>query len=471
MLRYSIFILALFVFISGFFCACKKESFITDGDAKFRLSEDTLHFDTVFTTRGSTTQYFLVFNDNDQKLLINNIQLMGGSSSYFKLNIDGSAGTQFSNIELAANDSLYGFATVTINPNADSLPFVIRDSIKIEYNGRAVFLQLEAYGKNAIFLRNAIIDKDTTWNKKFPIVILGELTVKEGSKLTITKGTNIYVNANSPIIVNGTLEAIGDTIPNQITFQGDRLDEPYKNYPGSWPGIYFKEKSHSNILEYCQLKNAYQGVIVQSPSPVSGVKLQLNQCIFDNIYDVAIGGINSSIAAENCLVSNCGYNVSVVSGGNYDFKHCTLASYGNNYVAHKNPVLAISNTSSEKVNNDLTFNIGNSIVYGEGGLVDNEIVLSKDASKAFAFNAQNILYKCKKNLDASLATLTNCIQNQSPLFDSTDNARRTYLFTLKENSPCRDAGTNASFLPFDLVGKIRSNATQPDLGCYTFYKK
>jgi hypothetical protein len=148
-----------------------------------------------------------------------------------------------------------------------------------------------------------------------------------------------------------------------------------------------------------------------------------------------------------------------------------LASYGNNYVAHKNPVLAISNTSSEKVNNDLTFNIGNSIVYGEGGLVDNEIVLSKDASKAFAFNAQNILYKCKKNLDASLATLTNCIQNQSPLFDSTDNTRRTYLFTLKENSPCRDAGTNASFLPFDLVGKIRSNATQPDLGCYTFYKK
>lgn len=468
MLRYSIFILTILVFISGFFSACKKESFITNGDAKFRLSEDTLHFDTVFTTQGSTTQYFLVFNDNDQKLRINNIQLMGGASSYFRLNIDGTSGIQFSDIEMGANDSLYGFATVTISPNLANLPFVVRDSVKIEYNGKTAFLQLEAYGQNAYFLRNAVIDKDTLWNNNLPIVILGGLTVKAGSKLTITDGTNVYINANAPFIVNGSLEAIGDTGSSQIKFQGDRIDEPYKNYPGSWPGIYFKETSTGNILEYCQFKNAYQGVIAQSPSSDSGVKLQLNQCVFDNIYDVAIGGINTSIAAENCLVANCGYNVTVVSGGNYSFKHCTLASYGNNYVAHKNPVLSISNTSSEKVTNDLTFNIGNSIVYGEGGLVDNEIVLSKDASKAFVINAQNILYKCKKNLDPALANLKDCIQNQLPQFDSINTSRRKYSFRLKATSPCIATGANTQYLPFDIERFQRSSTLKPDLGCYKF---
>ncbi len=46
--------------------ACKKDSFIT-GNANLSTSADTLHFDTVFTTIGSVTHYFRIFNDNDQK--------------------------------------------------------------------------------------------------------------------------------------------------------------------------------------------------------------------------------------------------------------------------------------------------------------------------------------------------------------------------------------------------------------------
>ena len=110
--------------------SCKKESFITSSDALLRASEDTLHFDTVFTTLGSTTQYLKLFNQNDAKLNISSIELMGGASSFFKLNVDGLPGTSFKNIEMEANDSLYFFASVRIDPNIANLPFLVRDSIK-----------------------------------------------------------------------------------------------------------------------------------------------------------------------------------------------------------------------------------------------------------------------------------------------------------------------------------------------------
>lgn len=142
--------------------SCKKESVIKSADALLRLSEETLHFDTVFTSTGSTTQYFRIYNPNNQKLILSSVQLMGGSSSFFKMNIDGFSGTNLPDIEIAANDSIYGFVTVSINPNAANLPFVVRDSIKINYNGNSRFLQLEAFGQNANFLRNKTVTKDTT---------------------------------------------------------------------------------------------------------------------------------------------------------------------------------------------------------------------------------------------------------------------------------------------------------------------
>ena len=259
--------LALVTLIILVALSCKKESVITSADALLRLSEDTLHFDTVFTSTGSTTQYFRIYNPNNQKLILSNVQLMGGNNSFFKMNIDGFSGTNLPNIEIAANDSIYGFVTVSINPNANNLPFVVRDSIKISYNGNNRFLQLEAFGQNANFLRNKAVTRDTTWNNNLPIVIIGAFTVNEGKTLTINKGTKVYLHADAPLLINGTLKAIGEKYDStRISFQSDRIDMPYKDYPGAWPGIYFTQNSSNNLMQYCIIKNAYQGTIVQSPS-------------------------------------------------------------------------------------------------------------------------------------------------------------------------------------------------------------
>jgi len=161
--------------------SCRKDSFITSPDAQVTISADTLKYDTVFVTAGSTYRTFKIINENNQKLLLSSLQLAGGTSSVFKMNVDGIAGTQFNNIEINANDSLYVFVQVNVNPNAANIPFVIRDSIRVSYNGKNRLVQLEAWGQNANFLRNKVVSANETWNNNLPYVILGSLTVYQSN--------------------------------------------------------------------------------------------------------------------------------------------------------------------------------------------------------------------------------------------------------------------------------------------------
>jgi hypothetical protein len=460
---YSFFILIAFAFVTT--TGCKKEAFITSGDALLRTSVDTLHYDTVFATVGSVTQSFKIFNPNDKKLKLSNVQLMGGSTSFFKINVDGVSGTKFNDIEINANDSIYVFAMVTINPNAANLAFIVNDSIKIDYNGNTRFVQLDAYGQNANFLRNKRITADTTWKNNLPFVILGNVTIDSSKTLTIAKGTRVYFHADAPMIVKGTLKAIGEKYDStRIKFTGDRLDIPYNDFPGSWPGIYFDNSSINNVMQYCVVKNAYQGTIVQNPASNSNPKLTLQECIIDNIYDVAVGGTNTSIDARNCLISNCGYNIYLTAGGNYNFNHCTVTSYGSNYLQHKNAVLTVNNIVTASISNTLSATFKNSIFYGEGGLAEDEILVTKQGTTPFTVTFDNVLYKMK-NTDPAAATFTgNKLKNITPSFDSISTGNHYYNFRLNANSTVINKGSYTG-LGFDLDGNNR-NVGLPDLGCY-----
>ena len=315
-----------------FFFACKKDSFITSSDALVTITADTLKYDTVFTTSGSITQSFKIINENDQKLKISSVKLMGGNASTYKINVDGFTGPEVNDLEIAANDSIYVFVSVVIDQNTSNLPFIVQDSIKINYNDADRWVQLEAWGQNAHFLRGKKVSANETWINDLPYVILDSLSIDADKTLTLEKGCRIYVHANAPILVNGSLQVNGqkDSV-DRVYFRGDRLDDPYKDFPASWPGIFFSSSSKDNILNYAVLKNAYQAIASQDPSVNLNPKVALNECIIDNAYDAGIVTLNSSVYATNCLVSNCGKNLYLLMGGDYQFVHCTVASYSNNY--------------------------------------------------------------------------------------------------------------------------------------------
>lgn len=456
--RTLLFLLASLIFI----ISCKKENYITSPDAAVYLSVDTLRFDTVFTSAGSVTASFKVFNLNDAKLRISSIELVGGNTSQFRINADGSPGPMVRDLDLNPNDSLYVFVTVNVNPNASTAPFIVSDSIRVNYNGSSSILQLTAYGQNARYLRSTRITTNTTWNSTLPYVILGGVQIDNGVTLTIDAGTRVHLHADAPFIVDGTLKVSG-TKKDSVVFQGDRLDKDYRDLPASWPGIFFRETSKNNSFRYAIIKNAFQGVVVFKPSP-SFPKLDLSECVIDNIYDAGILGISSSIRAVNCLVSNSGLNIFLTNGGEYEITHCTVASYSNVFIQHKKPVLAISNwDSSTQINSyDLTARIRNNIIWGDYGNVDDEVIISRRGSAAFSVLLENNLYKASNPV--TNATLLNNIVNQPPQFDSIADFSRYYNFRINKGlSPAINKGKNLG-IATDLDGKPRDG--QPDMGSY-----
>jgi hypothetical protein len=445
-----------------FFYSCRKDSFITSRDARLGISTDTLKYDTVFVTAGSTYRVLKVFNENDQKLKLSSLKLMGGAGSPYKMNVDGTVGTQFSNIELEANDSVYIFVQVNVNPATGNLPFVIRDSIQIEYNGNTKKVQLEAWGQNAHFFRNKVITTSEIWNNTLPYVILGSLTVNANQILTINKGCRIYVHADAPIVVNGSLQINGlkDTA-DRVYFTGDRLDEPYKDYPASWPGIFFQPSAKDNVLNYAVIKNAFQAIGIQEPSPNANPKLVLNECVIDNAYDAGIIAVNSSVRARNCLITNCGKNLFLVKGGVYQFTHCTVAAFANRFIEHKDPVLTITNFANNTAA-DLTAVFRNNIFWGEGGLLTDEVVVLKNGNTVFNVNFDYNLWKVQT--PPANVTTNQMLNNQSPVFDSINTSRHYYDFRLQATSPAINKGVNSGVIA-DLDGKPRPVGL-PDLGSF-----
>ena len=454
------------IIIVSIFSACKKDGFVTRPDAFLRTSSDSLHFDTVFSTTGSVTHLVKIHNENDQKLKIRKIKIAGGTSSPFKFNVDGFPGPEVSELDLNANDSTYLFVTVTIDPSLSTTPFIVRDSISIEYNGNTKWIQLEAWGQNANFFRSKNIETNETWSSNLPYVLIGALTIKENVTLTIEKGTRVYLHANAPMIVDGTLIVNGEQYDStRVVFTGDRLDEPYRDFPASWPGIYFRKTSKDNVLNYAIVKNAFQGVVSEDPSNNANPKLILNSCVIDNCYDAGLLAVRSDIKCINSLFSNSGKNIMLVYGGKYDFTHCTDAAYSNQYILHKDPVLFV--TDFIKIGNvistaDLQATFTNSIFWGDNGTVETEIITSKQGTGAFKVSFINCLWKEK---DPVLnITKANPIINQDPRFDSIDIQKHHFSFRLLPSSPAIDKGVNTT-ITTDLDGKLRPVGL-PDLGSY-----
>lgn len=451
--------------ISAGLFSCKKESITTSPDAQINFSADTLFFDTVFTSIGSVTKSFKIVNLNDQRLKLSSVKLAGGASSPFKININGVPGSEVNDEIINANDSMYVFVQVNVNPTDDKMPFILKDSVEVQYNGKKLWMQLRAYGQNAIFLKNKTVSSDEVWNDSLPYVISGFLRVDSNVSLQINEGSRIYAHATAPLLVDGTLRVNG-TFSRPVVFTGDRTDEEYKDLPSSWPGIYFSASSRDNVLKSVIIKNAYQGIISEQGADNGNPKVIISQSIIENIYDAGILALNSSLNVDNSLIANCGSNIMLLLGGKYNFVNNTVVTYGSLYINHKNPVLQAADyfeQSGTLFTSDMTAAFTNCIFWGDNGGVDNEILLAKRGNDLFKITFENCLYKAKDEI--ANADFKNSLMNTSPLFDSINVSRNMYNFHFNDHpeSPAIGAGKPTGFT-YDLEGNLRKDP--PDIGCY-----
>jgi len=144
---------------------------------------------------------------------------MGGEDSKYRFNLDGVSGISFDDIRIEGNDSLFGFVEVTLDPNSQSLPLVIEDSIQFVTNGKEQYVILAAWGQDAYFHFNDI--NEGIWANDKPHVIYGFAMVDSATNLTIQEGTNIHLHKNSLLYIRKGSLTINGSINNKVTFQGE----------------------------------------------------------------------------------------------------------------------------------------------------------------------------------------------------------------------------------------------------------
>ena len=474
------------------FFGCRKDEFITDGSVQLRFSQDTVLFDTVFTTIGSTTQLLKVYNDEDQPVMISNIRLEGSNASNYRINVDGEPGVNFNGLAIEPEDSLFIFVEVTIDPGISNLPFIVEDQIVFETNGNTQFVQLASWGQNANF--HGSLDAITTlpcddvWNPDLPHVIYGIVAVDENCKLTINPGTQVYCHKGAGILVfRGCLEIQG-ALNNEVVFQGDRLEPEFQELPGQWGielefefedqfgvqsatvargGIWFLEAADSRI-DYAIMRNGTIGIQADTMKTAGVEVVQVTNTKIDNMSGIGLFGRGAIMSGHNNLITNCGRACGAFTlGGSYQFEHCTFANYWSD-ATRQEPAFVLNNFFV--VNNEVfvrplnNTEFKNCIMWGNNAnLTDfNEFAVAIETDE-FVPPAEYVFNNCSVDTDINLTDptiYTGMVNAQSPPFVSPSAGN----FRLGNNLSIW--GGTSTTIALDLDGVFRT--FPPTRGCYQF---
>lgn len=460
-LLYSFLYLSVIAFIlttSG----CKKDLLFSKSHLSF--SVDTVLFDTIFTTVGSTTKRFKIYNTSNKPVKINRVFLAGSTSSPYRINFDGEEGTDFSNIVLPAKDSLFMFVEVTLNPNSGTLPLIVEDSIIFRTNGKDQQVQLAAWGQDAYFHHSDVITGTTTWPNDKPHVIYNYSYVDTNATLNIQAGTKIYMHKGAMLIVDGGTLNVNGTSTDKVTVQSDRLEPFYADKNGQYYGFYFNY-AHTSTLNYLIMKNGTVGIHVTGNNSANGTDytVKINHSQISNMASYGIFNYEGGrIYGRNLnLYNNAYYAFFQLEGGAYKFKHCQFVSYGSD---GDKPAVAIKNYFTHSDDGQTYVGaidegkIYNSILWGPG---DNQIAYDTvgGAGVNYDFNTNFI----KQETPLTGSGFTNNTWNIAPQWKSDEDNK----YKIKSNSPCKDAGNTAldGDVLDDVNGAPRSDGL-PDIGAF-----
>ena len=454
--------------------SCTADEIVTNPGNDLLFSADTLTFDTLFSTVGSTTAWLKVRNTGNKTIRIASISLQSGGASGFKINLDGETKTSFTDVEISAHDSLFLFVEVNTSMQDSTTPIKVTDAVLFDTDGPRKQIVLEAWSWDAVFWKGKVISADTTLTSAMPIVIYDSLVVAENATLTLQPGTKLYFHDKAYMKVCGTLSAIG-TIEAPIQMRGDRLDYILPDYPydyssGQWYYLQLAPTSFNNRLEYVDIHGAYYGIIADSSS-LDQPKLKMCNSVIHNMVYTCLWSNSSSMDIGNCQLTNSGSYTVAQIGGSSIYTHCTIANYQSGREGDV-PALILVNSitiGTSDLAYPLSAEFRNCIVFGNR---TDEVGLGKRDCIAWAASFWNCLLRAT-SIPLELATVTNCkygkeVSDANFLKLGSETDKYVYDFRLDSISPARNIGST-SYLgsyPTDRNGISRSIDGKPDAGAY-----
>jgi hypothetical protein len=446
-----------------FFSSCERIGNLND--SKLLFSEDTIYFDTVFSSVGSVTKELRIKNRGKQNLMVNHIYLSGGSSSRFRLNIDGEPVREKFNVQIEAGDSIFIFVDVFVDAGNISSPVAVNDSIVFAIGEKIQTVQLLAWGQDINLINNKTINSET-WQKGKPYVIYEKVTVDTLETLTIAEGTRIYFHRNASMVIAGSI-IVNGSIESPVLFAGDRLEKMFEDIPGQWKGILILNSAKANNISNAIIRNTIYGIqvgeaIFSTEVPV----LKLFSSVISHSTISGLSAINGNVEAANCIFTHCGnYCIYLGAGGDYTFTNCTLFNIWD-YGLRLSPALLVKEKPEwpEVKVTQMDVSLNNSVVYGDNQSELNIIPLSKIFTGNYYFD------HCLIRLDTLNAPFwekdefPSAIINKNPLFIDVT------VWDLRPDtlSPLINNGNPAfsAIYPYDIRGVSRTLNGNPDIGAF-----
>jgi hypothetical protein len=453
-------------------CEPEEEKLSGSSSINLRFSTDTVIFDTLLTIRTSITKRLRIFNPSKNAVSISSIRLGKGKQSAYTIIANGKFGEEINNEVLFGGDSLLVLVDVDIDPLNKNLPYLVKDSIVVDWNGQSAHVKLVAWGQDANFINGEVLC-DVTWTADRPYVIYNFVVVDSLCTLTIDSGAKIFLDNGAAMIVQGTLKVLGDSA-NRVTFRNTRFDDNYQKAPGQWQGLIFMETSRNNEIHFADIENGQTGIgvgytILQLTDgssllwPELGAattEIQIHNTSIRHMSTAGILAFSSELTMTNSEIYNSQLMVGNFGGGTYLYEHCTFSNQRSDFLLDA-PSFQFSDEYLElamfidgyELLEDLNMTIRNSIIWGPN---KEEFYFLQSEKANFTLEMNSSIIKTEEDYGT---TNYSSIESNFPgfvdLFD--------FNYQLDSLSFARDRGIDLGY-KYDILGRPRDS--KPDIGAY-----
>lgn len=464
-------IVSLLALLAVFATACIEDGFTTSPSSQPTFSVDTLKMGEVFTLDGTPTKRFTVHNRHDKMLSISSIALRDDSDGYFRLNVDGVSGRDFSDVEIRPKDSIFVFVEATLPENGEFKPVNVKSHLDFLTNGVTQTVVLSVDGIDVTRLDALTVERgEYVLTADRPYVVFDTLRVEKGATLRIAPGAKIHFHDKAAMKINGTLVSRG-TPDKNIEMIGDRSGNvaasiPYELMSGQWGGLYFGPDSKDNMLSYTSIRNSTDGLTFATPAEPSTTDYtaKIVNCQIRNTKNYIIDASHVNLYMVGNEFADASNGILHLVGGSHLVAQSTIANYYL-FTALGGPAIQFGHIDAKSDDQSglpyLAAAFDNCIIYGNG------TDLSHGDLTGMSIRFRRCLFHADGTDDDNFI---RCIWNEDPLYYT---VRSDYHFDyrLKPDSPAIGAAddfpSEANWeWPADRYG-VATPAPGP-LGAYNF---